>query len=51
MLEQVPNFLFRKIVGLEIPNGLPLIFDVKSKCVKVSELLKYYIYYIKNLMS
>jgi len=24
-----------KITGLEIPNGLPLIFDVKSKCVKV----------------
>jgi 2,3-bisphosphoglycerate-dependent phosphoglycerate mutase len=23
------------ITGLEIPNGLPLIFDVKSKCVKV----------------
>ena len=25
-----------EITGLEIPNGLPLIFDVKSKCVKVS---------------
>jgi len=24
-----------KIVELEIPNGLPLIFDVKSKCVKL----------------
>jgi 2,3-bisphosphoglycerate-dependent phosphoglycerate mutase len=24
-----------KITGLEIPNCLPLIFDVKSKCVKV----------------
>ena len=24
-----------EITGLEIPNGLPLIFDVKSKCVKV----------------
>mmetsp|Transcript_1226 Transcript_1226/g.1793 ORF Transcript_1226/g.1793 Transcript_1226/m.1793 type:complete len:895 (-) Transcript_1226:143-2827(-) len=24
-----------EIVGLEIPNGLPLIFDVKSKCVKL----------------
>lgn len=24
-----------QITGLEIPNGLPLIFDVKSKCVKV----------------
>jgi hypothetical protein len=23
------------ITGLEIPNGLPLIFDMKSKCVKV----------------
>ena len=26
-----------EITGLEIPNGLPLIFDVKSKCVKVNE--------------
>jgi bisphosphoglycerate-dependent phosphoglycerate mutase len=25
-----------EITGLEIPNGLPLIFDVRSKCVKVS---------------
>ena len=25
-----------KISGLEIPNGLPLIFDLNSKCVKVS---------------
>jgi bisphosphoglycerate-dependent phosphoglycerate mutase len=25
------------ITGLEIPNGLPLIFDVKSKCVKVNK--------------
>jgi 2,3-bisphosphoglycerate-dependent phosphoglycerate mutase len=25
-----------KIAELEIPNGLPLIFDIKSKCVKVS---------------
>lgn len=24
-----------KITGLEIPNGLPLIFDIKSKCVKL----------------
>lgn len=24
-----------QITGLEIPNGLPLIFDLKSKCVKV----------------
>ena len=24
-----------RVVGLEIPNGLPLIFDVKSKCLKV----------------
>lgn len=24
-----------KIVELEIPNGLPLIFDIKSKCVKL----------------
>eukprot|EP00538_Stauroneis_constricta_P004232 CAMPEP_0119572694 /NCGR_PEP_ID=MMETSP1352-20130426/44750_1 /TAXON_ID=265584 /ORGANISM="Stauroneis constricta, Strain CCMP1120" /LENGTH=855 /DNA_ID=CAMNT_0007622381 /DNA_START=144 /DNA_END=2711 /DNA_ORIENTATION=- len=24
-----------QITGLEIPNGLPLIFDVKSKCVKL----------------
>jgi len=24
-----------EIVGLEIPNGLPLIFDIKSKCVKL----------------
>jgi 2,3-bisphosphoglycerate-dependent phosphoglycerate mutase len=24
-----------EITGLEIPNGLPLIFDIKSKCVKV----------------
>jgi bisphosphoglycerate-dependent phosphoglycerate mutase len=24
-----------KIIELEIPNGLPLIFDVKSKCIKV----------------
>jgi hypothetical protein len=24
-----------EITGLEIPNGLPLIFDVKSKCVKL----------------
>ena len=28
-----------EITGLEIPNGLPLIFDVKSKCVKVSNAL------------
>ena len=25
-----------KITGLEIPNGLPLDFDLKSKCLKVS---------------
>jgi 2,3-bisphosphoglycerate-dependent phosphoglycerate mutase len=25
-----------KVTELEIPNGLPLIFDIKSKCVKVS---------------
>lgn len=24
-----------EITGLEIPNGLPLIYDVKSKCVKL----------------
>jgi 2,3-bisphosphoglycerate-dependent phosphoglycerate mutase len=24
-----------QITGLEIPNGLPLIYDLKSKCVKV----------------
>ena len=24
-----------KITGLEIPNGLPLIFDINSKCVKL----------------
>lgn len=24
-----------KITGLEIPNGLPLIYDVRSKCVKL----------------
>ena len=24
-----------KITGLEIPNGLPIIFDLKSKCVKL----------------
>lgn len=24
-----------KIAGLEIPNGLPLIFDCQSKCVKL----------------
>lgn len=24
-----------QITGLEIPNGLPLIYDVKSKCLKV----------------
>jgi 2,3-bisphosphoglycerate-dependent phosphoglycerate mutase len=24
-----------KITGLEIPNGLPIIFDIKSKCVKL----------------
>ena len=24
-----------EIAGLEIPNGLPLIYDVKTKCVKV----------------
>jgi 2,3-bisphosphoglycerate-dependent phosphoglycerate mutase len=24
-----------QITGLEIPNGLPLIFDVKSKCLKL----------------
>jgi bisphosphoglycerate-dependent phosphoglycerate mutase len=24
-----------EISGLEIPNGLPLIFDFKSKCVKL----------------
>ena len=24
-----------KITGLEIPNGLPLIFDLNSKCVKL----------------
>lgn len=24
-----------KITGLEIPNGLPLVFDLKSKCLKV----------------
>jgi len=24
-----------RVVGLEIPNGLPLIFDVKSKCLKL----------------
>lgn len=26
-----------KVTELEIPNGLPIIFDTKSKCVKVSE--------------
>jgi 2,3-bisphosphoglycerate-dependent phosphoglycerate mutase len=25
-----------QITGLEIPNGLPLIFDLNSKCIKVS---------------
>lgn len=25
-----------KISDLEIPNGLPLVFDLKSKCLKVS---------------
>lgn len=24
-----------EIVGLEIPNGLPIIYDIKSKCVKL----------------
>jgi bisphosphoglycerate-dependent phosphoglycerate mutase len=24
-----------EITGLEIPNGLPLIYDIKSKCVKL----------------
>jgi len=24
-----------EITGLEIPNGLPLIYDVRSKCVKL----------------
>jgi bisphosphoglycerate-dependent phosphoglycerate mutase len=24
-----------KISELEIPNGLPLIYDVKSKCIKL----------------
>jgi len=27
--------LFKHITELEIPNGLPLIFDVKGKCVKI----------------
>ena len=25
-----------KVTGLEIPNGLPIIYDVKSRCVKVN---------------
>ena len=28
-----------QITGLEIPNGLPLIYDVKSKCLKVCLIL------------
>jgi 2,3-bisphosphoglycerate-dependent phosphoglycerate mutase len=24
-----------EITGLEIPNGLPLIYDIRSKCVKL----------------
>ena len=28
-------FAEEKITDLEIPNGLPLIFDVKSKCIKL----------------
>ena len=32
-----------RIVELEIPNGLPLIFDTKSKCVKVSDLIMFYV--------
>jgi bisphosphoglycerate-dependent phosphoglycerate mutase len=28
-----------EITGLEIPNGLPIIFDWKNKCVKVCLLL------------
>jgi hypothetical protein len=24
-----------EITGLEIPNGLPIIYDIKSKCVKL----------------
>ncbi len=29
------QFIEDKITDLEIPNGLPLIFDVKSKCIKL----------------
>lgn len=34
-----------EITGLEIPNGLPLIYDVKSKCVKVSTI---YLFFVKS---
>jgi 2,3-bisphosphoglycerate-dependent phosphoglycerate mutase len=33
-----------EITGLEIPNGLPLIFDVKSKCVKVRSMLNLWLF-------
>lgn len=32
-----------QITGLEIPNGLPLIYDLKSKCIKVRVLMKQYV--------
>lgn len=32
-----------KITDLEIPNGLPLVFDTRSKCLKVSLLLVFYL--------
>ena len=38
-----------EITGLEIPNGLPLIFDVKSKCVKVR--IQPSVSYFSNMLS
>ncbi len=36
LLMHLCNIPEEKITELEIPNGLPIIFDMKSKCVKVS---------------
>jgi 2,3-bisphosphoglycerate-dependent phosphoglycerate mutase len=35
LLMHLCNIPESEITGLEIPNGLPLIYDVKSKCVKL----------------
>jgi hypothetical protein len=35
LLMHLCNIPETEITGLEIPNGLPLIYDVKSKCVKL----------------